>query len=160
MAWGRRSNGKPKTTPHSPEVGETILQFSNALPDSSTNSIVPAVPQGTSDSTNGNSDDPLRNADSDKLSYVDYSENPAQRKKLVRITTSNSFGSSASSLSSDTKDFGVSHFNVPRLAAPWEHEISKKGITPASHTVREFKPHRQRRRLWTNSISQFVVTLI
>jgi len=160
MAWDRRSNNNPETTPHSPEVGETPLQFSNSLPGFSTDSIPTQVLQGTGDSTNGNSDDPLRRVDSDKLPYVDYSANPVQPKKPARRTTSNTIGSTASSIWSATKDFGVSHFNVPRLAAPWEHEISKEGITPASHTIREFEPHRQRRRLWTNSISQFVVTLI
>lgn len=54
----------------------------------------------------------------------------------------------------------MSHFNVPRLAAPWEHEVSKKSAPPPSHTIREFNPSRQRRRLLTNSSSQFGLTLI
>jgi len=160
MAWDRR---KAKTAP-AVESGQSPLHFSNALPDLSTNTLSSPTRQGTGDSI-GNSDAPLlsgttRRVDSDRLPYVDYSDVPLKEKKPKRQTTTSSFRSTASSVWNATKDFGVSHFNVPRLAAPWEHEVNEKdGISPISHTVRQFEPGRQRRRLWTNSIFQFVVTL-
>jgi hypothetical protein len=155
MSWDRRSQCKEQSS----------FQFSNALTDDSINATVPSpVRQGTSESI-GNSDAPplsgaTRPFDPEKLPYVDYSETPVQPEKPKRRPTNNSFKSTASSIWTATKDFGVSHFNVPRLASPWEHEISKReGIQPISHTARQFEPGRQRRRHWTNSIFQFGVTL-
>lgn len=54
----------------------------------------------------------------------------------------------------------VSHFNVPRIAAPWEHEILEKDELnmSASDTVRDFDQSRQRRRLFINSFFQWLIT--
>jgi hypothetical protein len=59
-----------------------------------------------------------------------------------------------------SKDFAVSNFNVPKLAAPWEHEISEKGawVGQPSSTIREFDHRRQRRRLFVNSSFQLLMT--
>jgi hypothetical protein len=67
----------------------------------------------------------------------------------------------ASSAWSNTKQFAVSNFNVPKLAAPWEHELSEKQshIQPPSDTVRYFDHRRQRQRLFVNSSFQLFVTL-
>lgn len=67
----------------------------------------------------------------------------------------------ASSAWSNTKQFAVSNFTVPKVAAPWEHELSEKqgAIQQPSDTVRYFDHRRQRIRLFVNSAFQFVVTL-
>jgi hypothetical protein len=58
---------------------------------------------------------------------------------------------------SKTRD-RVSNFNVPRLAAPWEHEVSEKGAIIDSDTVRDFERGRQRRRLFINGAFQWCIT--
>jgi hypothetical protein len=67
--------------------------------------------------------------------------------------------STASTMWLKTRD-AVSHFNVPRIAAPWEHEISEKDDVnmSASNTVRDFDHRRQRRRLFINSFFQWIMT--
>ena len=56
------------------------------------------------------------------------------------------------------RDFGVSTFTVPRIASPWDHE-TPQGTPPNYHTVKEFDYRLQRRRLFTNSTFQWVVTI-
>lgn len=75
---------------------------------------------------------------------------------LERRRTSSSLYRVASSV----RDFAVSHFNVPSVAAPWEHELSEKygGTSPPSDTVRYFDHGRQRRRLFVNSSFQWFLT--
>lgn len=67
--------------------------------------------------------------------------------------------STASTIWYKTRD-RVSYFNVPRLAAPWEHEITEKEELNAggSNTVRDFDYRRQRRRLFVNSAFQWGIT--
>lgn len=50
---------------------------------------------------------------------------------------------------------------MPKVAAPWEHELSEKqtSIQQPSDTVRYFDHRRQRTRLFVNSAFQFFVTL-
>ncbi|KAK5053976.1 hypothetical protein LTR84_001938 [Exophiala bonariae] len=78
-------------------------------------------------------------------------------KAPKRRRTSNSFYS----VWSNTKEFAVSHFTVPKAAAPWEHELSEKqnGLQPPSDTVRYFDHRRQRLRLFVNSAFQLFVTM-
>ena len=80
---------------------------------------------------------------------------PANRTS-DRRTTSNSFYRAASSI----RDFAVSHFTVPNVAAPWNHELSEKQGTPPplSDSIRYFDYQRQRRRLFINSSFQWFVT--
>lgn len=61
---------------------------------------------------------------------------------------------------SRTRD-SVTSFNVPRVAAPWEHEVMEKNEfnTGSSDTVRRFDYRRQRRRLFINSASQWFMTV-
>lgn len=67
--------------------------------------------------------------------------------------------STASTMWSKTRE-SVSHFNVPRIAAPWEHEVFEKDELNIgeSQTVRDFDHHRQRRRLFINAFFQWAVT--
>ena len=76
-----------------------------------------------------------------------------------RRGTSNTWRSRTSILSNKLKDLGVSHFTVPRLASPWDHEAPRKGTPPDYHTVKEFNYRLQRRRLFTNSAFQWLVTV-
>ena len=78
---------------------------------------------------------------------------------MERTTTSTSMQSRASSMWSKTRE-SVSQFNVPRLAAPWEHELTEKDVsnTGASITVRDFDYRRQRRRVFINSVFQWAIT--
>ena len=50
----------------------------------------------------------------------------------------------------------TSKLKPPRLRQPWRHSISREGL--GSHTVREFNPGRQRRRLFIVSIWQWFIT--
>ncbi|KEF56216.1 uncharacterized protein A1O9_07797 [Exophiala aquamarina CBS 119918] len=94
------------------------------------------------------------------LAYTGFSPD-IQPKGPNRTRTNNSFYSVASSAWINTKQFAVSHFNVPKVAAPWEHELSEKqtSILQPSDTVRYFDHRRQRLRLFVNSAFQFFVTL-
>ncbi|EXJ92700.1 hypothetical protein A1O3_01252 [Capronia epimyces CBS 606.96] len=47
-----------------------------------------------------------------------------------------------------------------RLREPWRHSVSRQASETISHTVREFKPDRQRRRLFAKGIFQWLITLV
>ncbi|EXJ56245.1 uncharacterized protein A1O5_12701 [Cladophialophora psammophila CBS 110553] len=49
-------------------------------------------------------------------------------------------------------------FGPPRLRQPWRHSVSTEGFGLISRTIREFKPDRQRRRLFTVGIWQWFIT--
>lgn len=52
-------------------------------------------------------------------------------------------------------------FAKPQLRQPWRHSVSTEGGTrPLSRTVREFKPDRQRRRLFVSAVGQWVITVL
>lgn len=78
-----------------------------------------------------------------------------------RVRTRSSLYRAASSVWSYSRKT-VSQFNVPKVAAPWDHEYSEKpGVAPPpSDTVRYFEPHRQRRRLFVNSSFQWLMTAV
>jgi hypothetical protein len=67
--------------------------------------------------------------------------------------------STASTVWYKTRD-KVSNFTVPRLASPWEHEVTEKEElnVDGSNTVRDFDYRRQRRRLFVNSAFQWGIT--
>lgn len=46
-----------------------------------------------------------------------------------------------------------------RLRQPWRHSISRHVSDPPSHTVREFRPQRQRQRLFVKAIFRWCITL-
>jgi hypothetical protein len=76
-----------------------------------------------------------------------------------RRDTSNTWRSRTSTLTSRLKDFGVSQFTVPRIASPWDHEAPRKGTPPDYHTVKQYDYRLQRRRLFTNSAFQWLMTV-
>lgn len=49
---------------------------------------------------------------------------------------------------------------TPRFRQPWRHSVSRGGFTSTPHTVRDFKPHRQRQRLFLVGIWQWFLTFI
>ena len=55
---------------------------------------------------------------------------------------------------------GISHFTVPRIASPWDHEKPQHGPVLQSSTVKQFDYRVQRRRLFVNSFFQFAITLL
>ena len=151
------------------------FQFRNEIPELQLDNTDPA-----SETTAGGSSLDEPPATKERVpAYVDYSAQPLSEdpKKpgtyrarplylrqsltlLARSYTGLSLRSTITNTWSSVRDYGISHFNVPRLAAPWEHEIPKDASSPPSHTVREFKPSRQKRRLLTNSSTQFGITLL
>lgn len=107
-------------------------------------------------------DDNVYPADVPATALPPYEDNPSyvtRPQQTKRRTTGISMRSTASTLWSKTRD-SVSHFNVPRIAAPWEHEIFEKDElnTGDSNTVRDFDYRRQRRRLFINSFFQWAIT--
>jgi hypothetical protein len=76
-----------------------------------------------------------------------------------RRDTDRTWRSRTSTLASKLKDYGVSSFTVPRIASPWDHEAPRNGTPPDYHTVKEFDYRLQRRRLFTNSAFQWLVTV-
>ena len=89
-----------------------------------------------------------------------YGEERPQRPPQRR--TGKSFLSSISSTFLKTEN-GVSHFRIPKIAAPWEHtahfsEKSGLGSNEPSSTIREFDHRRQRRRLFVNSSFRLLTT--
>ena len=56
----------------------------------------------------------------------------------------------------------VSRFNIPKVAAPWEHEFSEKQgqYSLPSDTVRYFDYRQQRKRLFVNSSFQWLITAL
>ncbi|KAJ9603957.1 hypothetical protein H2200_011479 [Cladophialophora chaetospira] len=50
------------------------------------------------------------------------------------------------------------HNEQPHLRQPWRHSVSREGLTSSSHTTREFKPARQRQRLFAVGIWQWFIT--
>ncbi|EXJ91063.1 hypothetical protein A1O1_04170 [Capronia coronata CBS 617.96] len=55
---------------------------------------------------------------------------------------------------------GRSYSRPKRLREPWRHSVSKQTSETVSHTIREFKPVRQRRRLFVEGILQWLITLV
>ncbi len=47
-------------------------------------------------------------------------------------------------------------FEAPHLRQPWRHSVAGQGLV--SHTIREFKPNRQRQRLFAVGIWQWFIT--
>ena len=103
------------------------------------------------------------NSSSDLPTYEPYGNqygtDMPPKRPAARQRTGSSFLNSISYAWTATTD-SVSHFRIPKIAAPWEHEnpISEKGSfgsSSGSHepskTVREFDHRRQRRRLFVNS---------
>jgi hypothetical protein len=68
-----------------------------------------------------------------------------------------------SSVWSTTRD-GISHFRIPKVAAPWEHEQAseKDAFSPQqpTSTTREFDHRKQRLRLFVNSSFRLLFTAI
>ncbi|KIW27710.1 uncharacterized protein PV07_07427 [Cladophialophora immunda] len=62
------------------------------------------------------------------------------------------------SLPSPSSSRSYPKFGPPRLRQPWRHSVSTEAFGLASRTTREFKPDRQRRRLFTVGIWQWFIT--
>ncbi|KIX94982.1 uncharacterized protein Z520_09292 [Fonsecaea multimorphosa CBS 102226] len=77
---------------------------------------------------------------------------PISESLSESLTWSNSLPSPDSNRSSYPK------FAPPRLRQPWRHSVSTGGYGLESRTTREFKPDRQRRRLFTVCIWQWFIT--
>lgn len=103
------------------------------------------------------------NSSSDLPTYEPYGNqygtDMPPKRPAARQRTGSSFLNSISYAWTATTD-GVSHFRIPKIAAPWEHETpssekgglgSGSGSHEPSKTVREFDHRRQRRRLFVNS---------
>ncbi|KIX04649.1 uncharacterized protein Z518_05519 [Rhinocladiella mackenziei CBS 650.93] len=148
-------------------IVEEPLQFSNVIPDPPYTPV--AFHQISDDSLdslakqqrtkpNGRSDP---NAGTENLDYTGFDGNISSRPPKRRRTSSSLY-KVASSVWASTRDFAVSHFKVPSVAAPWEHELSEKqgAAAPPSSSARYFDYRRQRRRLFVNSSFQFLVTAI
>jgi hypothetical protein len=52
-----------------------------------------------------------------------------------------------------------STFDMARLRQPWRHSVSTDALASSSRTIREFKPDRQRQRLFFIGIWQWFITL-
>ena len=94
-----------------------------------------------------------------------YGTDAQNRKRPpVRQRTGSSFFSTMSTaFVAAIKNDGVSHFRIPKIAAPWEHarpqtEKSGQGSQYISTTEREFDHRRQRRRLFVNSSFRLLTT--
>lgn len=55
---------------------------------------------------------------------------------------------------------GQSYSRPKRLREPWRHSVSRQTSEAISRTVREFKPDRQRRRLFAKGALQWLITLL
>ncbi|KIW70616.1 hypothetical protein PV04_02870 [Phialophora macrospora] len=55
---------------------------------------------------------------------------------------------------------GRPQFDPPRIRQPWRHSVSREGLASTSPTIREFKPNRQRQRLFAVGIWQWFITTI
>ncbi|KIW18769.1 hypothetical protein PV08_03058 [Exophiala spinifera] len=136
---------------------EEPIQFSNTI------NPRPSEPL-PSQSSNGSLSSILNKAAkgtvTDSQAYAG-SEGNLSRPPAQRQRTRSSLFRAASSVWSYSRK-AVSHFSVPKVAAPWEHEFSEKSGTapPPSDTVRYFDPRRQRRRLFVNSSFQWLMTAI
>ncbi|ETI23860.1 hypothetical protein G647_05667 [Cladophialophora carrionii CBS 160.54] len=53
---------------------------------------------------------------------------------------------------------GRPQFEPPRLRQPWRHSVAREGPASSSPTTREFKPDRQRQRLFAVGIWQWFIT--
>ena len=51
-------------------------------------------------------------------------------------------------------------FESPQLRHPWRHSVAGAGLVSASHTIREFKPNRQKKRLFVVGIWHWSITSI
>ncbi|KIW67638.1 hypothetical protein PV04_06875 [Phialophora macrospora] len=141
-------------------ISEEPLQFSNQIPDSAYN---PAPSSHVSDESLNHAPKKQRlrvknrsvSGTADGLPYTGFDPNIDLRSPKRRRT-----GSSLYKAASSIREFAVSHFTVPLVAAPWEHELSEKhgASPPSSDTVRYFDYRRQRRRLFVNSTFQWFVT--
>ncbi|KAJ9606857.1 hypothetical protein H2200_008867 [Cladophialophora chaetospira] len=141
-------------------VAEEPLQFSNVIPDAADHTS-PSSHLGdealnkSSRKSLFRAKDRKASSTTDALPYTGFDTNIDSRPPK-RQRTSSSFYRAASSF----RDYAVSHFTVPAVAAPWEHELSEKhgaGVSP-SDSIRYFDYRRQRRRLFINSTFQWFIT--
>jgi hypothetical protein len=83
--------------------------------------------------------------------------------KPPRRGTGNSIVTTLSSVWSSTRD-GISHFRIPKVAAPWEHEQASEKDAFSSQqptsTTREFDHRKQRLRLFVNSSFRLLFTAL
>ncbi|KIX94496.1 uncharacterized protein Z520_09882 [Fonsecaea multimorphosa CBS 102226] len=141
-------------------ISEEPLQFSNIIPDSAFDSL-----PGSSPSDNGaekSSKKQRARVSSRKISSKSTGHIPYGTLDGSRPPRRQRTGSSLYRVASSVRDFAVSHFNVPAVAAPWEHTLPEKygSHLPASSTVRYFDYRRQRRRLLINSSFQWLITAL
>ena len=69
--------------------------------------------------------------------------------------------SSDSSSKRSKKRLAVPKLTSPRIASPYRHSVvSKEGLPPTSHTVRQFDARRQRRRLLIECLFHWSITLL
>ncbi|OAG43846.1 hypothetical protein AYO21_02073 [Fonsecaea monophora] len=139
-------------------ISEEPLQFSNIIPDSAFSPLPGSSPSDHDADRHSKKewatvgDRHISSKSTNDIAYgaLDGSRPPRRRR------TSNSLYRVASSI----RDYAVSHFSVPAIAAPWEHGLPEKygsGLPP-SNTVRYFDYRRQRRRLFMNSSVQWLIT--
>ncbi|KIW95070.1 uncharacterized protein Z519_03652 [Cladophialophora bantiana CBS 173.52] len=157
-------------------ISEEPLQFSNTIPDSTYNPL----PAFTSDDGAARSSKKQRvrvngqkisgkSIESVSFGVPDPRRPPSKfawtrvkSEKTEVIVGRRTTNSSLYKVASSIRDFAVSHFDVPKVAAPWEHELSEKygSNLPPTSSVRYFDHRRQRRRLFINSTFQWLVTAI
>ncbi|OQU98476.1 hypothetical protein CLAIMM_04261 [Cladophialophora immunda] len=141
-------------------ISEEPLQFSNIIPDSAFNPLPGSSPSDEgadrySKKQRARFSD--RQISSKSTGDVPYGALEGGRPPRRRTTSSSLYR-----VASSVRDFAVSHFNVPAVAAPWEHGLPEKygSSLPPSNTVRYFDYRRQRRRLFINSSFQWLITAL
>ncbi|EXJ59035.1 hypothetical protein A1O7_06466 [Cladophialophora yegresii CBS 114405] len=156
-----RLNPFGSSQPSASPIAEEPMHFSNPIPNSSYNPVPTShVSDESLDSTSEKQRVTVQNrlisGTSGGLPYTRFDANADLRSPTNRRRTSSSLYKVAASI----RDFAVSQFTVPSVAAPWEHELSEKNgaSLPPSDSVRYFDHRRQRRRLFINSTFQWFVT--
>lgn len=158
-------------------IAEEHLQFSNVIPESPYSALPSPHLSDKRTSSPAKKQrlgvkNPLVPTTSGGLPFVGFDSNvppdpPGMSEKsgspdsvADTLTERQWTGRSLFRAASSIRDFAVSHFKVPSIAAPWEHELSEKhgASVPSSDTIRYIDYRRQRRRLFINSTFQWFVT--
>ncbi|OAP60881.1 hypothetical protein AYL99_05883 [Fonsecaea erecta] len=141
-------------------ISEEPLQFSNIIPDSAFSRLAGSSPSDDGVDRDSNKQRGRvngRQLSSKSTGDIQYGVLDGSRPRRRQRT-----GSSLYKVASSVRDFAVSHFSIPAVAAPWEHTLPEKygANEPPSSTVRYFDYRRQRRRLFLNSSFQWLITAI
>lgn len=137
------------------------MQFSNSLdPSNASTTAAKRVQHSYMERTDEYS--PPSSTDLPNYQPYDNQYVGSSRPQPPRRGTGNSLITTISSVWTATRD-GVSHFRIPKIAAPWEHDHTEKdAFSPPqpSPTTREFDHRKQRQRLFVNSSFRLLLTAL